>query len=97
RARSSYLSVISGISQVKALKQALVSTRTAAQATQAGFEVGTRTAVDVLLSLRETFRAKRDYSTARYDYLLNKLILKQATGTLSIKDLQVISNVLTKK
>ena len=97
RARSSYLSVISGISQVKALKQALASTRTAAQATQAGFEVGTRTAVDVLLSLRETFRAKRDYSTARYDYLLNKLILKQATGTLSVKDLQLINKLLTQK
>lgn len=97
QARSSYLSVISGISQVKALKQALVSTRTAAQATQAGFEVGTRTAVDVLLSLRETFRSKRDYSTARYDYLLNKLILKQAAGTLSVKDLHVINKVLTRK
>ncbi len=97
QARSAYLSVISGISQVKALKQALVSTRTAAKATQAGFEVGTRTAVDVLLSLRETFRANRDYSTARYDYLLNKLILKQATGTLSVKDLQAINKVLTKK
>jgi len=97
KARSSYLSVISGISQVKALKQALASTRTAAQATQAGFEVGTRTAVDVLLSLRETFRAKRDYSTARYDYLLNKLVLKQATGTLSVKDLQLISKLLTQK
>ncbi len=97
QSRSSYLSVISGISQVKALKQALASTRTAAQATQAGFEVGTRTAVDVLLSLRETFRAKRDYSTARYDYLLNKLILKQAAGTLSVKDLDVINKVLTRK
>lgn len=96
QARSSYLSVISGIAQVKALKQALNSTRTAAKATQAGFEVGTRTAVDVLLSLRETFRAKRDYSTARYDYLLNKLILKQAAGTLNAKDLQVINKLLTR-
>ncbi len=95
RARSAYLSVLSGISQARALKQALNSTRTAAQATQAGFEVGTRTAVDVLLSLRETFRAKRDYSTARYDYLLNKLILKQATGTLSVKDLQRVNKLLS--
>ncbi len=96
RARSAYLSVISGIAQTKALKQALNSTQTAARATQAGFEVGTRTAVDVLLSLRETFRAKRDYSTARYNYLLNKLILKQATGTLTVKDLQNISRVLSR-
>lgn len=95
QARSAYLSVLSGISQVKALKQALNSTKTAAKATQAGFEVGTRTAVDVLLSLRETFRAQRDYSTARYDYLLNKLRLKQATGTLAVRDLQEVNKQLT--
>lgn len=96
QARSSYLSVLSGIAQVKALKQALNSTRTAAKATQAGFEVGTRTAVDVLLSLRETFRAKRDYSTARYSYLLNQLILRQATGTLTVQHLQNTNRLLSR-
>jgi len=95
--RSSYLSVVSGIAQAKALQQALISTKTAAQATQAGFEVGTRTAVDVLLSLRETFRAQRDYSVARYDYLLNSLRLKQATGLLNVQDLQQINAVLQKQ
>lgn len=97
QARSAYLSVISGIAQVKALKQALNSSQTAAKATQAGFEVGTRTAVDVLLSLQQTYAAQRDYSVARYNYLLNKLLLKQAVGTLSDKDLQAISNLLTVK
>ncbi len=96
QSRSAYLSVVSGIAQAKALKQALNSTKTAAQATQAGFEVGTRTAVDVLLSLRETYRAQRDYSIARYDYLLNLLRLKQATGTLSVQDIQRINAVLKK-
>jgi outer membrane protein len=94
--RAAYLTILSGLSQVNALKQALNSTQTAAQATQAGFEAGTRTAVDVLLSLRETFSAKRDYSSARYDYLLNTLRLKQATGTLSEKDIAGLSKLLTK-
>ncbi len=97
QARSSYLSVVSGIAQAKALRQALISTKTAAKATQAGFEVGTRTAVDVLLSLRETFRAQRDYSIARYDYLLNSLRLKQATGLLKVQDLQHINTALQKR
>ncbi|MEE9310201.1 MAG: TolC family outer membrane protein [Cocleimonas sp.] len=94
--RAAYLTILSGLSQVKALKQALNSTQTAANATQAGFEAGTRTAVDVLLSLRETFSAKRDYSNARYDYLLNTLRLKQASGTLSEKDIAGLSKLLTK-
>jgi len=94
--RAAYLTILSGLSQVNALKQALNSTQTAAQATQAGFEAGTRTAVDVLLSLRETFSAKRDYSSARYDFLLNTLKLKQASGTLSEKDVASLSKLLTK-
>ena len=94
--RSAYLTVNSGIAQAKALKQAHHSTETAAKATKVGFEVGTRTAVDVLLSLRETYRAKRDYTTARYEFLLNTLKLKQAAGTLSIRDFQHMSRSLTR-
>ncbi len=97
QSRAAYLTIVSGVSQVKALKQALNSTQTAASATQAGFEAGTRTAVDVLLSLRETFSAQRDYSTARYDFLLNTLKLKQAAGTLSEADLAAVSKLLNKK
>lgn len=85
--RDAYLNVIAGISRVKALEQALDSTEAAAKAAEAGFQVGTRTSVDILLALRETFLANRDYSRARYDYLLSSLRLKQATGVLSIDDL----------
>ncbi len=85
--RDAYLNVIAGISRVKALAQAQESTEAAARAAEAGFQVGTRTSVDILLALRETFLANRDYSRARYDYLLSGLRLKQATGVLSIDDL----------
>ena len=93
--RDAYLGVVSGISQVKALRQALSSSNTALEATEAGFEVGTRTSVDVLISLRETYGASRDYSSARYDYLINILKLKQAAGLLNIDDLDEINRWLT--
>jgi len=92
--RNSYLTVISAISQVKALKQALRSTQTALEATQAGFEVGTRTTVDVLNSQREMYRAQRDYIRARHGYILNTLQLKQAAGTLTEEDVSLINNWL---
>lgn len=92
--RASYLNVMSDISRVKALEQALISTRTAAEATQAGFEVGTRTSVDVLLALRETYRAERDYASARYTYIQNTLRLKQAAGMLAREDLEAVNNWL---
>ncbi len=92
--RASYLNVLAGISRVKALRRALESTRTAHEAAQAGYEVGTRTAVDVLLALRETYRAQRDYARARYDYILATFRLKQAAGILTVADLQKINDWL---
>ena len=94
--RDSYLGVTASIAQVKALKQALISTQTAYQATQAGFEVGTRTAVEVLTVLREQYRAERDYAQARYDYVMNVLSLKQAAGILSKQDVIQINQWLEK-
>lgn len=93
--RAAFLTITTGLAQLNALQQSLKSNKIAAKATQTGFEVGTRTAVDVLLSLRETFRSQRDYNNARYDFLLNSLKLKQATGILRIQDLQELSNVLS--
>ncbi len=84
--RESYLGVTTSIAEVNAFKQALISTQTAYEATQAGFEVGTRTAVEVLAALREQYRAERDYARARYTYIINMLRLKQAAGTLSRDD-----------
>ena len=92
--RAAYLNAIAGLSRIKALKQALISTETAHETTEAGFEVGTRTAVDVLLALRETFRAKQDYARARYDYILQTFRLKQAAGILSEEDARKINNWL---
>ena len=89
--RGAYLGVDSGISRVRALEQAVRSSETAAEAIEAGFQVGTRTSVDVLDAQRELFRARRDLSEARYGYILDVLRLKRAAGTLSEDDLQLIS------
>ena len=86
-----FLNVQSNISRVKALKQALISTRSALDATEAGYEVGTRTTVDVLDARRNLYRAERDYARARYDYLLSTLALKQAAGMLMEEDLKQIN------
>ena len=58
----------------------------ALEATEAGFEVGTRTLVDVLDNQRDLFRARRDLAVSRYDYILNYLSLLQAAGTLGDED-----------
>jgi outer membrane protein len=85
---------MAGISQVQARKQALSSAQTALEATQAGFEVGTRTMVDVLGAQSQRFLAQRDYARARYDYTLASLRLKQAAGMLSEEDVIEVSSWL---
>jgi outer membrane protein len=93
--RDSYLSVESEISRVRALARAVQSTETALRATEAGFEVGTRTTVDVLDARRNLFEAQRDYARSRYDYVVNALVLKQAAGNLSAADLQEVNGWLS--
>jgi outer membrane protein len=94
-ARDAYLGVLSEISRVQALRQAVQSSQTALQATEAGFEVGTRTTVDVLESRRNLFDAQTTYARSRYDYIINLLNLKTATGNLSESDLQEVNGWLT--
>ncbi|HEY0940516.1 MAG TPA: TolC family outer membrane protein [Steroidobacter sp.] len=96
-ARDAYLGVLSEISRVQALRQALESSRTALQATEAGFEVGTRTTVDVLDARRRLFEAQTNYARSRYDYILNVLQLQLATGTLDRADLEEINSFLRER
>ena len=73
---------------MQALKQALESSRTALRATEAGYDVGTRTAVDVLIARQNLVAAFTAHSRSRYDYMLNVLRLKQAAGILDRKALE---------
>ena len=92
--RSNYNNVGALISSTKALEQAVISAESALKATEAGFEVGTRTIVDVLQSTRNLFDARRNLSKARYDYILSVLALKQAAGTLTEEDLFTVNRAL---
>ncbi len=90
-ARDSYLGVISEMARVQALRQALQSSQTALKATQAGYEVGTRTAVDVLTAQQTLAQAQTNYARSRYDYLLNVIQLRQAAGNLDQQTLAEIN------
>lgn len=92
--RDGYRGVQASISRVRALRQALVSTQKSAEATEAGFRAGTRTSVEVLQALRDTFGARSEYAGARYDYIINTLNLKAASGTLNEDDIIQINRFL---
>ena len=92
--RNAYRGQETAISQIKALDQTRVSTRSALEANQAGYEVGTRTIVDVLDAERNVYLAEANYAAARYAYIANYLTLRQAAGQLSEADLTEINGWL---
>ncbi|MDD3608966.1 MAG: TolC family outer membrane protein [Halothiobacillaceae bacterium] len=92
-----YRGVLTNISSINAYRQAVESARTKLAATEAGYEVGTRTIVDVLNAERAVFSAMRDYLNARYDYLLTNLRLKSASGQLAPQDLNAVNSLLEER
>ncbi|MEN1971937.1 TolC family outer membrane protein [Luteimonas sp. MJ204] len=93
--RNAYQTVVAGVSEIEARRQALISARSAYEASQVGLEVGTRTVVDVLINQQNLFNAEQQYALARYNYLQNRLLLAQAAGTLDIGNVQDINRLLT--
>ncbi|OSN06346.1 outer membrane channel protein TolC [Lonsdalea iberica] len=94
--RSSHNNIAASISSIAAYKQAVVSAQSSLDAMEAGYQVGTRTIVDVLDATTTLYNAKQQLSGARYDYLINELNLKYALGTLNENDLRTLNATLGK-
>ena len=94
QARSLHMTVMSDVSRVAAQKQSIISSQSALDATQAGYEVGTRNIVDVLNAQNKLFGTQRDYANSRYDYIINSLRLKEVAGTLSPEDIARLEGFL---
>lgn len=94
QAEDAYLSLTSGLRQIEALNQALLSSEKTLASTERGFELGLRTGVDVLNAQQQFFAAKRDLAQARYDYLYHRMQLEAAVGDLGEADVQEIGKLL---
>ncbi len=89
-----YLGVVSGMAQVQALQQALVSSESLLQASKLGQEVGVRTNLDVLNAQQQLYATRRDLYQAQYNYLLSQLRLRAAVGGLGESELTQINQAL---
>ena len=92
--RSLYRQLEADVARIKARKQATTSARSAMEATQTGYEVGTRNIVEVLQAQLSVFSAQRDYAYARYDYVIDLLKFRQAAGELSVADIDELNGWL---
>ncbi len=90
-----YSGVVSEISRVKALRKGVDSAQAALEASEAGYEVNIRTAVEVLQERQALAQAQTSYAQARYNYILDIVQLRAASGTLDVSTLQEINSWLT--
>jgi outer membrane protein len=92
--RQAYVGVVNGVAQVNALQQALTSSESLLEASKLGQEVGVRTNLDVLNAQQQLYSTRRDLYQAQYNYLLSRLRLKAATGTLAEDELALVNQAL---
>ena len=93
---SAYLAVVSGVSQVNALSEAIRAGVSALRAKQEGFRAGLTTNIDVLDAQRDLSSSRTDYLSARYDFILATLRLERAVGDLDEEDVKRFNNWLVK-
>ncbi|MHA7840263.1 MAG: TolC family outer membrane protein [Gammaproteobacteria bacterium] len=90
----SFNNIIALISKVKADRQAIISNESSLKSTSEGYRVGTETMLDVLQAVQELTDAQKIFARDQYDYINATIALKEATGTLSVSDLQRINGWL---
>jgi outer membrane protein len=95
QARDAYNGVVSEVAQVEALKQGVESAQVALTATEAGYQVGTRTEVEVLEERQNLVQAQTSYAQARYNYILDLIQLRLTAGTLDLRTLQEVNRWLS--
>lgn len=89
--KSGYNNVRASISSISAYEQSVTSAASALEAVEAGFNVGTRTTLDVLDAMQSLYDSEEELADARYDYIINILTLKSSAGILTEQDLIDIS------
>jgi outer membrane protein len=85
--RNIFRRVATDVVRVEARIKAIASAESALEATETGYEVGTRNVVDVLRAQENFFRSQYDYADSRYNYMLSLILLKQQSGVLNEEDL----------
>lgn len=93
-ARAAFLGVQSGLSQIRALEAAEISSNSALESNKLGYDVGVRINIDVLNAQQQLYSTRRDLAKARYDTLVNGLRLKAAAGSLGEVDLAELNALL---
>lgn len=92
--RIAFNTIIDGISKVKADRQTIISQQNSLESTEAQFQVGTRTMVDVVNAQQRLFEAQQQLASDQYNLINSFLNLKYLAGTLNVNDLEEVNSWL---
>jgi outer membrane protein len=92
--RTAYLGVTTGLSRIKATQRALESAEKSRLGTEKAFGYGVKHAVDVLDSIKEEFRARRDFNQSQYKFVTSLLVLHRWSGRLGEGDIRRVNEWL---
>ncbi|WP_376785532.1 TolC family outer membrane protein [Stutzerimonas kunmingensis] len=88
---SAYLTAQSSIERIRASRQALESAEKSSVAAQRGFQYGVVNSVDVLTSVQNEYKARRDLLKAQYDFITNLLTLNRWAGQMSEQSIENVN------
>ncbi|MDD2677722.1 MAG: TolC family protein [Methylacidiphilaceae bacterium] len=91
-----FLNLESSVPQLQSSATAVESAKTSLDGTRKGYEIGTRSIVDLLTVITDYGSARRDYYVALYNHLLNRVQLKGAAGVLTVEDVRALNELLKK-
>lgn len=93
-AKTSLLSLVASAQSTMALRKSLMAQESALETKLEGMRSGLFSVVQVVDAYRLMYAAKRDFYQSRYDYLLNRVKLKQAIGSLSRSDIAELADMV---
>ena len=89
--RIAFNTIVDGISKVKADRQSLISQQNALESTEAQFQVGTQTMVNILNAERRLCEVQKQLATDQYNFIFSLLKLKYLAGSLNASDIEEIN------
>ena len=87
-----YQGVVSGSQRIDALVVAVESSAEALKAIEMGYQAGTRGIVDILDAQDQLYRSELDLTQARLQYVLARLMLAGAAGSLNSSNINAASS-----
>jgi outer membrane protein len=92
--QNAFAGLQNSVPELLAAKQAVASNLTSLEATRKGYEIGSRSVVDLLKVAHDYEVAQRNYYFALYSQVLARIRLKAAAGVLSEEDVKSVNALL---